>query len=246
MVSVYSKNLQVYNAEQFKTSLETGNEMVYFSFGRVPSWTDDNSPPQANTSVAYFYDVWKNMLGVKKVQGNDIRLGIKRTNWSSNTVYHAYDDCGCSLLQNNPNARYFVVTSDWNVYKCIANNKGAASTVQPTSTITTSSVETSDNYVWKYMYTLTDEERMRFTTDGYIPIKRLDADDGSLQWQVQQSSIFGSIESVVVSYPGSGYSVSNPPTVTIVGDGKDATAIATVNAISTGIVTGKQIGRAHV
>lgn len=235
MTSVYSKNLQVYSAEQFKASLETGNENIYFSFGRVPSWADDNNPPQANTSVAYFYDVWKNMLGVKRVQGNDVRLAIRRNDWQANTVYHAYDDCGCSSLFNDPNVKFFVVTNDWNVYKCISNNRGAVSTVQPTSTITSSSIETSDNYVWKYMYTLTDEDRLRFTTNGYIPIKRLAADDGSLQWQVQQSSIFGSIEHVTVASSGSGYSPSNPPIINIVGDGRDATAIATVNATTTGI-----------
>jgi hypothetical protein len=235
MASVYSKNLQVYSAEQFKSSLETGNENLYFSFGRVPSWTDDNNPPQANTSVAYFYDVWKNMLGVKRLQGNDVRLATRRNNWTANSVYHAYDDCGCSSLYNDPNVKFFVVTNDWNVYKCISNNKGSISTVQPTSTITSSSIETSDNYIWKYMYTLSDEDRLRFTTNGFIPIKKLNSDNGSLQWQVQDSSIFGSIESVVVSNAGSGYSVLTPPTISILGDGKDATAIATINATSTGI-----------
>lgn len=236
MASVYSKNLQVYNAEQFKASVESDSgSYLYFTFGKVSPWANDADPPQANSSVAYFYDVWKNMIGTKKVQGNDVRLGIKRNDWTSNTVYHAYDDCGCSLLQNNPNARYFIVTSDWNVYKCISNNNGSISTVKPTSIITTSSVQTSDNYVWKYMYTLSDEERLRFVTNNYIPVKTLVEDDGSLQWQVQQASIFGSVESVFVTYPGSGYNPSIPPTITITGDGTGATALATVNAISTGI-----------
>lgn len=236
MASVYSKNLQVYNAEQFKASVESDSgSYLYFTFGKVSPWANDADPPQANSSVSYFYDVWKNMIGAKKVQGNDVRLGIKRNDWTSNTVYHAYDDCGCSLLQNNPNARYYTVTSDWNVYKCISNNNGSISTVKPTSIITTSSVQTSDNYVWKYMYTLSDEERLRFVTNNYIPVKTLVEDDGSLQWQVQQASIFGSIESIFVTNPGSGYNPNVSPIITITGDGSGATAIATVNAISTGI-----------
>jgi hypothetical protein len=236
MVSVYSKNLQVYNAEQFKASVTAGTDSyVYFTFGKVGTWANDSAPPQANTSVAYFYDVWKNMVGVKRVQGNDIRLAIKRNDWTSNTVYHEYDDCGCSLLNNNPNVKYFVVTSDWNVYKCVSNNNGSVSTSKPTSTVTTSSVQTPDYYVWKYMYTLTDEERLRFVTEDYIPVKTLTEDDGSLQWQVQDEAQFGSIEHVVITSGGSGYNPAVPPTITITGDGSGATATATVNATTTAI-----------
>ena len=72
-------------------------------------------------------------------------------------------------------------------------------------------------------------------TTQYIPVKTLTEDDGSLQWQVQTAAVQGSIEAVFVMYSGSGYSANNPPTVTLVGDGTGATAIATVNATSTGI-----------
>lgn len=236
MASVYSKNLQVYNAEQFKRSVtSTGDNYIYFSFGRVNPWSNDASPPQANTSVAYFYDVWKNMIGVKKIQGNDIRLAIKRNDWTSNTVYNEYDDCGCSLIQNNPNTKFYVLTDDWNVYKCLSNNSGAVSTVKPTSINTTVPDLTTDNYIWKYMYTLNDEERLRFLTNEYMPVKTLTEDDGSLQWQVQSSAIFGSIETIKVTHPGSGYSTITPPTITISGDGKDAAAIANVNPVTTAV-----------
>lgn len=236
MVSIYSTNLQVYNAEQFRNSVQsTEQPYIYFTFGKVGSWANDSAPPQANSSVAYFYDVWKNMIGAKKIQGNDIKLGVRRFDWEANTVYNAYDDCGCSLVLNNANSKYFVLTDDWNVYKCISNNRGSISTVKPTSKITSTSVQTADNYIWKYMYTLSDEDRLRFLTAQYMPVKTLTEDDGSLQWQVQTAAVQGSIEAVFVMYSGSGYSANNPPTVTLVGDGTGATAIATVNAISTGI-----------
>ena len=154
MASIYSTNLQVYNAEQFRDSVQsTEQPYIYFTFGKVGSWANDSAPPQANSSVAYFYDVWKNMIGAKKIQGNDIKLGVRRFDWEANTVYNAYDDCGCSLVLNNANSKYFVLTDDWNVYKCISNNRGSISTVKPTSKITSTSVQTADNYIWKYMYT---------------------------------------------------------------------------------------------
>ena len=125
MVSVYSKNLQVYNAQQFKTSIEGSDQPhLYLSFGKISSWTNDSSPPQANTSIAAFNDIWKNMIGAKKIQGNDVRLATRRFNWSNNTTYTAYDDCSCSLNMNDANSKFYVVTDEWNVYKCISNNNG--------------------------------------------------------------------------------------------------------------------------
>ena len=231
MVSVYSKNLQVYNAQQFKTSIEGSDQPhLYLSFGKISSWTNDSSPPQANTSIAAFNDIWKNMIGAKKIQGNDVRLATRRFNWSNNTTYTAYDDCSCSLNMNDANSKFYVVTDEWNVYKCISNNNGKVSNTKPTSTITTASIETADNYIWKYMYTLSDEERMRFTTDSYIPVKTLISDDGSLQWQVQSSSVQGAIESIRMLNYGSSYTTL--PSIAIVGDGVGANAIARINSTS--------------
>lgn len=236
MVSVYSKNLQVYNAQQFKASIEAVREpYLYLTFGKVSSWANDAQPPQANSSVATFVDIWKNMIGAKQIQGNDARLVIPRHDWVSGTVYTAYDDCTCSLIQSNPLTEYYVVTDQWNVYKCISNNNGKASTSKPTSQIVDRSFETADNYIWRYMYTISDEERIRFTTNDYIPVKTLSEDDGSLQWQVQDSAKQGSIESIKIENGGTGYSNTPAPTITIVGDGTGATAIAKVNTTSTAI-----------
>ena len=234
MTSVYSRNLQIYNAEQFKASVEeAASPYLYFTFGKIDSWSNENSPPQANTTTLAFNEVWKNMIGAKLIQGNDVRLGIRRHDWATNNVFIAYDDCVCLQTLNAANARYYVVTDDWNVYKCISNNNGSISTVKPTSTLTDGSVETPDRDVWKYMYTLTDEERLRFTTPNFIPVKTLKEDDGSLQWQVQDNAIQGSIEAVRVVTGGSGY--SSAPIIAITGDGTGATAIARVNSTSSSV-----------
>ncbi len=234
MASVYSKNLQVYNAQQFKASIgSTSEPYLYLTFGRIYSWENDSAPPQANTSVDTFNEIWKNMIGAKKIQGNDVRLGIRRFDWEENTNYIAYDDCTCSLNMNNANTKFYVVTDEWNVYKCISNNNGGISNTKPTSTITNASVETVDNYIWKYMYTLSDEERMRFTTDQYIPVKTLTLDDGSLQWQVQNTATQGAIEAIAMTDFGLGYTDSPLPTITITGDGVGANAVARVNTTST-------------
>lgn len=247
MVSVYSKNLQIYNAQQFKSSIEnSGEPNLYLTFGKISPWANDSNPPQANTSVSTFIDIWKNLIGAKKIQGNDARLGIRRFDWNPGVSYTAYDDCNCSLNSNDANNKFYVVTDEWNVYKCISNNNSSISTSKPTSTITEYSVETTDNYIWKYMYTLSHEERLRFTTSDYIPVKTLKLNDGSLQWLVQNTAVQGAIESVQVTSGGSGYSAVNLPVISIDGDGLGANAVARVNATSTQlesiIITSKGAG----
>ena len=231
--SVFSENLRVYNAEQFITSVsQSGPTNIYLTFGKPSPWPNDAAPTQANSSVTVFNDVWKNMMGAKLITGNDIRHATIRNDWTANTSYAMYDHCECSLRLFNANVKFFVVTSDWNVYKCLSNNSGALSTVMPTQTITNSAVQESDGYVWKYMYTVSSEERLRFTTDSYIPVRTLTVNNNSLQWQVQENAIDGGIEAIKIINAGTGYSNSSNIVVSIIGDGTGAAAIATINVSS--------------
>ena len=231
--SVFTENLRVYNAEQFKQSVsDVGPTNIYLTFGRTRPWADENNPPQANSSVESFNDVWRNMIGAKLVTGNDIRHAIPRNNWTANTVYNMYDnDEQIGYLFNNATP-FFVVTSDWNVYKCLMNNYGKASTVMPTQTILNSPVKEADGYIWKYMYTISAEERLRFTTANYIPVRTLSVDNNSLQWRVQEGAIPGAIDVIEITNGGSNYTNANSITVTITGDGLGATAFATINTVS--------------
>lgn len=232
MSAVFSKYLEVFNAKQFKESVsEPSSSNVYMTFGRCFSWANDAAPPQANTSVTTFYEVWNNMIGAKRITGNDIRHCIHRFNWSANTVYYAYDDLVDSRVLKRANTPFYVVTDDWNVYKCLANNYGANSTSKPTSISTTNDFQTADGYVWKYMYTVTSEERLRFVTSSYIPVKTLVVDDASLQWGVQNNATSGAIHNILLSNFGSGYT-ANDITITITGDGQDANAFAVRNVTS--------------
>lgn len=208
---------------------ETGTVELNFTNGKYVI-NDSNSPPQANSSVTSFNDIWKNMIGAKLLSGNDVRHAIPRNNWATNTNYAAYDHCTCSLLMYQPNVKFFIITTDWNVYKCLANNNGGLSNVMPAQIQTTTAIEESDGYIWKYMYTLSAEERIRFMTNDYIPVQTLTLDNSSLQWRVQQDAVDGAIEAVKVTNGGTNYSNSSNIIITISGDGSGAKAIARTNA----------------
>lgn len=232
-MSITFNNLRVASAEQFKEAVSepAPNTSIYFTYGKVLSWANDATPNVANVSLASHYELWDNMIGAKKITGSDIRHVIPRNQWTANTKYVAFDHLNTDL--HNTSSKFYVVTSQNHVFKCIANNNSANSTVEPsTLNFNTTSVIVQDGYVWKYMYSLTDQELIRFSTNEYIPVKTLTENDGSTQWQVQDGAVDGGIHAIFVTNNGNGYTNSANMVITISGDGLSATATASLNTAS--------------
>lgn len=223
MPATYSTDLSIYIADQFRNSLDTSN--VYLTFGYSTPWTSELSPDSANTSIDGVNETWKYMIGGKRILASDVHHVIPRRDWVSGYVYDAYDNTIDSLTLHGYWTSMYVITDELNVYKCISNNGGAESTYKPSSTNPASQFQTADKYIWKYMYSLTGEQQMRFLTDGFIPVKTLGADNNSLQWQVQENAVDGALHNIIVSNEGIGYTQNNI-TVTITGDGRYANAYA--------------------
>ena len=166
-------------------------------------------PPAVTPS--YFninYDLADDIMSMKKIQSSDATHAIPRVDWAYNTFFNEWDDKAVVSLTAAPGSlRFFMMTDDYNVYKCIDNNRGANSTVKPTTTGT--SIETTaDGYRWKYMYTIGSGERTQFLTVDYMPVKTLTANNGSAQWTVQQNartSGNGAIHHVKIIAGGAGY-----------------------------------------
>lgn len=225
-------DLNVNMAEQFKESVSepSPNTKVYLTFGRVAPWSNESNPETANSSMATVYEVWNNMIGGKRMTAADIAHVIPRYNWTANTVYDGYDHMRNDLF--NDGKKLVIVTSDYNVYKCISNNYSALSTVEPTSLNDSIVTTTSDGYTWKYMYTISDADQLRFMTPSYIPVKTLSVNDGSTQWGVQNNATDGAIHYIHITNSGNNYSNANTITISISGDGSDASAFATINTVS--------------
>lgn len=233
MSSVSYTAIQIFSAEQFKESVSepSPNTSMYITIGKVDAWSNDANPDVANTCHKTRYTFWSNMIGGKKLVSSDIQHVIPRYDWTANTVYTAYDHENPEFFGDS-NSKFYVVTDSYNVYKCIANNYGQPSTTKPTATNSETVTETADGYIWKYMYTISNSDRLRFMNSEYMPVKTLATDIGTTQWSVQQNAIEGGIHSIVVTDGGSGYANANTITVSINGDGEDASAIASINATS--------------
>lgn len=201
MATTVTKNFKLYNTKKFKNEVvNVANNNLYLFISRVTSWPSDSSPPTtADTMENTQYNVWQRMIAAKKILTTDVTFAAPRNDWVSGTVYAQYSSN--STYYSSP---YYVVNSDYRIYKCLGNNGGGTSTIMPTGE-SVDAFQTGDSYIWKYMYSIGASDILKFITTGYIPVKTLTTDDGSAQWDVQVAANNASIETFVINSGGSGY-----------------------------------------
>lgn len=103
-------------------------------------------------------------------------------------------------------SQFYVMTEDFNVYKCIDNNNNAVSTLKPTGTSVTPII-TADSYIWKFMYNVPINLRSKFLTDEQIPV---------ISALTNQFYSNGTVDSIIINNKGKDYTTA---TITITGDG---------------------------
>lgn len=196
----------------------------YYFIGRPIEWDNELSPETPEATREYEYDTRNSIIGVKKVTINDVALVTRRIDWATGTVYDQYDgdysasytsDTGATSIKD---ADFYVLTSTYNVYKCLFNNNGGASTIEPSGTDLTP-VTYGDGYVWKYMYSIPLALRNRFLTSNHMPVVKAVTNEFYSN---------GAIASIIIDAGGSGYTNANTR-ITVTGDGANANLSPFVN-----------------
>lgn len=100
----------------------------------------------------------------------------------------------------------YVLTDEYNVYKCLDNNNNAVSTYKPIGTVV-DPVIMPDGYMWKYLYSIPIALRNKFLTDVYMPIVN------ALRAQFYSD---GELLNIVVENPGQNYTTAS---ISVAGDG---------------------------
>ena len=205
-----TKDLSISTAKAFKHSLESTEPadaaVYYVVLANNAEWENEPTPVDPPDNEQYLhYEAHRRFIGGKKVDNNDVSHVTLRYNWTSGTIYSMYRDTDTDMYDR----AFYVMTDEFNVYKCLYNNKGSASTVKPTGYSTTP-FTTSDGYTWKYMYTISLGEANKFLTTIHIPVKTIeDAGNGSAesdrQLAVQNAAVNGAIEIIETVNVGSGY-----------------------------------------
>ena len=247
--------------------------------GSLTTFTDTTEPdpnntnaPSSDTTANTSYSHWKDMIAAKKVASSDVSHVIARNNWTSGRYYSMYDDTvKFSLMNTNQTSQdvytgsanatatlypMYVMNSTFKVYKCLFNNKTEGgrpqpSTVEPTATTTTAGAPAAlaDGYVWKYMYTISAAESLKFVTSSYIPVKQIrDAnsygqggtaggiavsgakDDSSDQVTVERNAIDGALDVFVISNDGANYHFENNKSIA---SGTGTTLIVSATTLTT-------------
>ena len=207
MPGIVTRRFRIHNSEQFHEAFsEASPTQMYLFIGRVDAFPDDNNPPTPPDSIQETeFNQWRNMLAAKRVQSSDISFSLSRYDWSTGKVYRQFDPTSNTLFDTPASSNtMYVITEDFNVYKCLFNNKGGASTVKPTGT-STSVLSTADGYKWKFMYSISAADALKFVTSNFIPVQTLTANDGSAQFSVQSAAANGNIEIINVTGGGSNY-----------------------------------------
>jgi hypothetical protein len=203
---------------------ESSKNYLFAVLGKQTSWTSEEPEvvPDPEETVNSYNQLFRNSLFAKRLTNADASFVVRRIDWKSNTVYDAYDD---SLFDFDSD--FYIMTSDYKVFKCLDNNSGAESIEEPDITLSSTSLEepfvqTLDGYKWKYLYTLNSLQRQKYLTQEWMPV--------ATNKFVSAAAINGSIDVVRVLNSGNNY--TNGVTqniISIAGDGTGATFRANVS-----------------
>ena len=253
MAAIITNKFRIHNAEQFYESFSEAAPSTYYLFvGRPQPFstatgggTDTSVPtPVDNIDDEYMY--WRDALAAKKVASTDVSYVVPRINWTAGDTYakyrHDYSSTNQAYGSKNTlwDASFYVMTSDYKVYKCM-NNDGATAVTAGNEPSSTSNTEfaTGDSYVWKYMYTMTTSQVQNFLSTDFMPV----ATDST----VSAAAVDGEIRHAFIDTAGAGYTNGTYTGVPIRGDGASGTVTLVVsgNAVTSATVTANGTGYTH-
>ena len=262
MSAVVTDQFRISNAGNFVDSvLNTDNSYYVFlglsnptlspGFGRSSTW-NSTSPLNPVDNFQYEWQDGSTSQFGKKINSQNIRRVIRKVDWVVNLPYDMYRQDYSSSF-NAPvsqtsrlyDANYYVVTSDYNVYICIENGstgapgttdaKGKTSKFEPSSTELEPFSAGNDDYIWKYLYTISPSDIVKFDSTEYIVVPN--DWETSTNSQIQNVREAGDstinsnqIKTVYLEAAGLGYKNSTTQTCDILGDGSGGKVSITTNA----------------
>ena len=210
MSAIINNSFRKFNADNFITAI--GANKVYLMIGKNDPWastsageyietspSDVDVPIPLDTHVSQYLH-YNDMIAAKLIAQTDVSHVLKRVDWTSGVVYLEYDAYADDVIDQN----FFVFTTAFRVYKCIGNNQGAVSTIEPTGT-STSIIETSDNYRWKFMFEVQQADVLKFVTTDWIPVNSPATSNQPEQAAVESAAVSGALDHISVSNGGTLY-----------------------------------------
>ena len=235
MPAIVTDKLRLLNSNNFITDIANGN---YYVFVGLPNATDfdtswDSSQPSPIDNELYLNSYRDTILGVKKINTSDVIRVIPKLQWITGRKYdmyrHDYSVYNISPIASATrlyDAQYYVINKDYRVYICINNastpanqNQGVISTQEPLHTDISPRKE-SDGYVWKYLYTLSPSDVLKFDSTNYIAVPNDWGTTSNAEIaRIRDNAFNGQIQAVLVEKQAQYNYVGTLSGVPIKGDG---------------------------
>lgn len=179
MITKISKtNFGRLNARTFYQYLKNNlsDETFYISVGYIPdseyidyAGTDSEGSVYFGGTVATDYDLEdakfysQHTMSYHKVFPGSVSPVINRVNWTKGNVYDSWPNQNSYVLVRDVESGF----AKLNVYLCLFSPR-TESLYSPTGTSTEAFM--LDNYVWKYAYTISDSQAVKFLDSTYMPV----------------------------------------------------------------------------
>jgi hypothetical protein len=259
MSALVTDQFRILNAKNFIDSVQDSSNSYYvflglsnpsdnIGFGRSSTW--NANPPDPTDSIDYVNHYESTLLFGKKITSANIRRVVRRVDWATGTKYEMYRQ---DYSANTPSpitgsmrlydANYYVMNSDYRVYICVDNGSsgintaGNASQDEPTFTDLEPSKagESGDGYLWKYLYSVSPSDIIKFDSIEYITVPNdwetsTDAQITAVRQNGNCTLNDNQIKKVYIKNRGSGYSLATGQSCKILGDGSGANVVVDVDS----------------
>ncbi len=249
MSAIITDQLRILNAKNFVASATTSTDSYYIFIG-LPNATEydsnwDANPPAPKDSFDDENDYWDSIIALKKIKPEDVKQVVRKTSWQSGITYdmyrHKISRDNLSLPSQSTNlysANYYIVNSEYKVYICIHNGtdpenpEGRPSLDEPNFVdLEPRSAGTSgDGYLWKYLYTISPSDIVKFDGINFIPVPKNWGSDPNTSLVKENAKTSTQIKNIIIRDRGDNLGspgvYSNIP---IKGDGIEATATIIIN-----------------
>ena len=250
MAAIITDQFRILSAKNF-VSAASSTVNSYYVFVGLPNPTDSSStwdinPPAPKDSFDEENGYWDTAIALKKISPENMKQVVRKITWSSGTTYDMYRHDISRTNTSKPSgvtslyaANFYVVNSDFRVYICLQNGtdpenpEGRPSLDEPTFTdLEPRSAGTSgDGYIWKYLYTITPSDIVKFDTSNFIPVPKnweTNDEDSAVR---NNAATSGQLKIVTITNRGVGIGTANTTytRVPIKGDGSGAEATIVVN-----------------
>jgi hypothetical protein len=230
-MAIVTDTFKKFVGDKIKLDFDSADTLYFIGIGRSQVWNDSDVVSAPTNRPATERDFRQNLQAVRQI--NDMSYVVPRVNWTSGSIYNAFDD----NVTGYPTPNYYIINQSNEVFICLQQGRnvtGAAvpSTIEPSGNLATI-VKTADGYIWKYLYTIGAYSASRFLASNFMPVQFIDSADSNdpiserIQLGIQNAAIDGQVIGIAITSGGTGY--VSAPTITIHGDGESATATAIIS-----------------